>query len=220
MENLQNKNESQRDYDKKPIVINDYSRLFAFVFNIVMFVSTLIGAICLMIYKNKFGMYIAGIYILIMCLIFLGIGISNFRKFYLNPNFKFTLLNDKILESKNPEIEINLTKEVFVGLTYIAMDDKNSKFTGSFLSVVVFPINIFIIQPILIISKILFHFIRDGEFWLFDSFIVIDNDGKFINIMATNIKEFDDLKKYFKQKFGIDEFSNYYFFNYSYKFKE
>ena len=61
---------------------------------------------------------------------------------------------------------------------------------------------------------------QDGEFWLFDSFIVIDNDGKFINIMATNIKEFDDLKKYFKQKFRIDEFSNYYFFNYSYKFKE
>ena len=113
MENLQNKNENQRDYDKEPIVINDYSRLFAFVFNIIMFVSTLIGAIYLMIYKNKLGMYIAGIYILIMCLIFLGIEISNFRKFYLNPNFKFTLLNDKILESKNPEIEINLDKDTF-----------------------------------------------------------------------------------------------------------
>ena len=218
MENLQNKNENQRDYDKEPIVIKDYSRLFAFVFNIIMFVSTLIGAICLMIYKNKFCMYIAGIYILIMCLIFLGIEISNFRKFYLNPNFKFTLLNDKILESKNPEIEINLNKEIFVGLTYIAMDDKNSKFTGSFLSVVVFPINIFIIQPVLIISKILFHFMRNGEFWLFDSFIVIDKNGKFINIMATNKQEFENLKRYFKQRLEIDKFPSFYFFNYTYKF--
>ena len=218
MENLQNKNENQRDYDKEPIVINDYSRLFAFVFNIIMFVSTLIGAIYLMIYKNKLGMYIAGIYILIMCLIFLGIEISNFRKFYLNPNFKFTLLNDKILESKNPEIEINLDKDTFVGATYIGMDDKNFKFNGNFLSVVVFPINIFIIQPILIISKILFHFMRNGEFWLFDSFIVIDKNGKFINIMATNKQEFENLKRYFKQRLEIDKFPSFYFFNYTYKF--
>ena len=89
---------TKRNYDLEPIVIKDYSRLFAFVFNIIMFVSTLIGAICFMIYKNKFGMYIAGIYILIMCLIFLGIEISNFRKFYLNPNFKFTLLNITVLK--------------------------------------------------------------------------------------------------------------------------
>lgn len=215
-----NINSKLRDYDINPLVIKDYSRLFPFVFNMICYIFCVILAIYFMIEKHNLGMYIGGTHVIIGCLIFGGIELFKFNKFYCNPNFKFILSNNKILETKNSEIIIDLDKSE-VGLTYIAMDDKNAKYNkesfiiGWFL---VFPANILFIQPVLIISKILFHLINSGEFMLFDSFIVVDDNGKFINIMANNKKEFAELKQYFWQTLKINKFEPTLFFHYTYQF--
>ena len=68
-----------------------------------------------------------------------------------------------------------------------------------------FPLSITIYFFILII-KIIFHFYINGfkSYRFFDSILIYDSDGNFINILPTTIEEREKIKGYFLEKLNID----------------
>lgn len=217
VENLQNKNDNQRDYDKDPIVIKDYNSIFQIIsFCVALFFI----AIHFFIYGDRDSFLNLKNYIFFVFPFFvLPILISNFKS--LKNTIKFT--DEKILYFSDEEIieEILLDKITEIKKTIDARQNKSQKmpsyakylllFLFCFVGYLAVTQNIKIIFIGAIfcffgfpLFKYGFHFYKDKakSYELFDNFIFFEND-KFINVMPIDSQQKTEIENFIFEKFNI-----------------
>ncbi len=204
MEEFKNDNQSlQRDYDKEPIVIEDYNYIFEAMFYIL--------SIFIVIYyyfinphnaqnelsRKFFFMHAIFIIIIPGLLYYLKLAKSK-RKIILNNNFIILKENEEIL------IQVDIKKIIKINKTFNDYYSKTQETEGVW-ALFSYCLTLVII-PILIINKFIFHVFKGGlkSYNFYDSIIVFDNEENFINIMPILSEEHESLRKYFLYKQNID----------------
>ena len=186
-----------RDYDKRPIVIKDYNSIFMFI---EFLPTTIICFIASFFHSNK------------IILIFL---VSQAFYFYIRPYLFYgrkriiKMSNEKIefLQNNEPIETINLNEKFEIYKTYDDYYHKSQNLSNlqkkvKWISVVLLWIAYY---PFFFLSKTLFYFFKTkGTFYKFYDCIIIFQDDKVLNILATSRFERALVKKYFLDKFKID----------------
>ena len=186
-----------RDYDKRPIVIKDYNSIFMLLVAMPWLISSFYF---LFTHHNKaaFSFLIAQtFYFNIRPYIFSG----RKRSVKLSNNKIEFLQADNIIES------INLDEKFEIYKTYDDYYHKSQNLSNlqkkvKWISVVLLWIAYY---PFFLLSKILFYFFKTkGTFYKFYDCIILFQDDKVLNILATSRYERALVKKYFLDKFKID----------------
>ena len=186
-----------RDYDKRPIVIKDYNSIFMFI---EFLPTTIICFIASFFHDNK------------IILIFL---VSQAFYFYIRPYLFYgrkriiKMSNEKIefLQNNEPIETINLNEKFEIYKTYDDYYHKSQNLSDfqkkvKWISILLLWIGHY---PFFLLSKILFYFFKTkGTFYKFYDCIIIFQDDKVLNILATSRFERALVKKYFLDKFKID----------------
>lgn len=194
----------QRDYDKDPIVIEDYNPLFSVL--IVLVVSIwFFGTYFLTSTKHSsHSMYwlahFAG-YSFIPVVAFYFYFRKSKRKVVMENNVITYRENTKILESifLNEISDIRRTFNDY----YRKEQNRNPDYTiRIFLGRLLAPIE----YVILLINKMLFHLVKNGlsTYRVFDAILVMTADGRVINILPTNNKEYEMVCNYFLEQMTTD----------------
>ena len=186
-----------RDYDKRPIVIKDYNSIFMFL---EFLPTTIICFIASFFHSNK------------IILIFL---VSQAFYFYIRPYLFYgrkriiKMSNEKIefLQNNEPIETINLNEKFEIYKTYDDYYHKSQNLSDfqkkvKWISILLLWIGHY---PFFLLSKILFYLFKTkGTYYKFyDCVLVLQND-KVLNILATSRYERALVKKYFLDKFKID----------------
>ena len=186
-----------RDYDKRPIVIKDYNSIFMFLVAMPWLISSFYF---LFTHHNKaaFSFLIAQtFYFNIRPYIFNGHKRS--IKLY-NKKIEF-LQADNIVESINLDEKFEIYK-TFDDYYHKSQNLSNLQKKVKWISVVLLWIAYY---PFFLLSKILFYFFKTkGTFYKFYDCIILFQDDKVLNILATSRYERALVKKYFLDKFKID----------------
>ena len=186
-----------RDYDKRPIVIKDYNSIFMFLVAMPWLISSFYF---LFTHHNKaaFSFLIAQtFYFNIRPYIFSG----RKRSVKLSNNKIEFLQADNIIESINLDEKFEIYK-TFDDYYHKSQNLSNLQKKVKWISVVLLWIAYY---PFFLLSKILFYFFRTkGTFYKFYDCIIIFQDDKVLNILATSRFERALVKKYFLDKFKID----------------
>ena len=186
-----------RDYDKRPIVIKDYNSIFMLLVAMPWLISSFYF---LFTHHNKaaFSFLIAQtFYFNIRPYIFSG----RKRSVKLSNNKIEFLQADNIIES------INLDEKFEIYKTYDDYYHKSQNLSNlqkkvKWISVVLLWIAYY---PFFLLSKILFYFFKTkGTFYKFYDCIILFQDDKVLNILATSRYERALVKEYFLDKFQID----------------
>ena len=199
----------KRDYDKEPIIIEDYNSLFLFL----LMASFLPLCIFVYIYNpfnvEKTDSFARNLLIIIPLMIFPYMS-SYFRakgkrKIVLeNRSIKF--LHENILIE---EIEVSKTSEIKKTYSDIYHKSQYPNIIGKIGWFLAIPLLAYFFGYLVLLMflglylyivfiKYLFHKIKDKsyKFRLFDSVIIYDNE-KFINILPITNKDYEDVKNYF-----------------------
>ena len=199
----------KRDYDKEPIIIEDYNSLFLFL----LMVSFLPLCIFVYIYNpfnvEKTDSFARNLLIIIPLMIFPYMS-SYFRakgkrKIVLeNRSIKF--LHENILIE---EIEVSKISEIKKTYSDIYHKSQYPNIIGKIGWFLAIPLLAYFFGYLVLLMflglylyivfiKYLFHKIKDKsyKFRLFDSVIIYDNE-KFINILPITNKDYEDVKNYF-----------------------
>lgn len=186
-----------RDYDKKPIVIKDYNSIFSCLFSLPFVLGCFIA---LFVFENK---------IVISALIgqMFFIHIRPYTFYGRKRSVKLT--NDKIefLQDGHLIDSINLCEKFEIYKTfddYYHKTQKLDKFANFFRFISVPVSYLLYYLPILIIKFLFYFFKTKGTFYKFYDCIIIFQDDKVLNILATSRYERALVKKYFLDKFQID----------------
>ena len=186
-----------RDYDKRPIVIKDYNSIFMFLVAMPWFISSFYF---LFTHHNKaaFSFLIAQtFYFNIRPYIFSG----RKRSVKLSNNKIEFLQADNIIESINLDEKFEIYK-TFDDYYHKSQNLSNLQKKVKWISVVLLWIAYY---PFFLLSKILFYFFKTkGTFYKFYDCIILFQDDKVLNILATSRFERALVKKYFLDKFKID----------------
>ena len=186
-----------RDYDKRPIVIKDYNSIFMFLVAMPWLISSFYF---LFTHHNKaaFSFLIAQtFYFNIRPYIFSG----RKRSVKLSNNKIEFLQADNIIESINLDEKFEIYK-TFDDYYHKSQNLSNLQKKVKWISVVLLWIAYY---PFFLLSKILFYFFKTkGTFYKFYDCIIIFQDDKVLNILATSRFERALVKKYFLDKFKID----------------
>ena len=186
-----------RDYDKRPIVIKDYNSIFMFLVAMPWLISSFYF---LFTHHNKaaFSFLIAQtFYFNIRPYIFSG----RKRSVKLSNNKIEFLQADNIIESINLDEKFAIYK-TFDDYYHKSQNLSNLQKKVKWISVVLLWIAYY---PFFLLSKILFYFFKTkGTFYKFYDCIIIFQDDKVLNILATSRFERALVKKYFLDKFKID----------------
>jgi len=208
-------NNKQRDYDKEPIIIEDYNYIFYIMYLII-------GALIIFyIYSiNPFGhddshsrthRFNFVIFIVIVPGLFYYYRIMKSKRDILLTNNKITFREKDIIIE-----EIDISNIKFIKKTFHDYYIKGQEATEieSLLLYILLPI----ILPIQLINKFLFHFFKDGfkSYKLFDSIILFDKNDKFINILATTNNQYNELEIYMKNIAKVDLKTTEKFFKFNY----
>lgn len=195
----QNTNPSTpRDYDKDPIVIEDYNYIFYPLFIVWAALLVLYWFISDMSIINettqryRFFHFIGVIFIPI---IFLVIQMKKQKRIIKCNNIEIAYFeNEKVIE------RISLNNIETIQRTFNDYYIKNQQSKGLFYVIVILLSPIYLI--ILMINKFLFHAITDffRSYKLFDAIIIFDKNGNFINILPTKYHEYKELETYFTEK--------------------
>ena len=186
-----------RDYDKRPIVIKDYNSIFMFLEFLPIAIICFIASF---FHDNK------------IILIFLT---SQTFYFNIRPYLFYgrkrslKIYNKKIefLQASNIIESINLDEKFEIYKTYDDYYHKSQNLSDfqkkvKWISVVLLWISHY---PFFLLSKILFYFFKTkGTFYKFYDCIILFQDDKVLNILATSRYERALVKKYFLDKFKID----------------
>ena len=186
-----------RDYDKRPIVIKDYNSIFMFLLHIPL-VAILLA----------FGVFKGATFLI--CLM-----VSHIFFIYIRPYLFYgrkrivKLTNEKIefLQAGNIVESINLDEKFEIYKTYDDYYHKSQNLSNfqkkvKWISVVLLWISHY---PFFLLSKILFYFFKTkGTFYKFYDCIILFQDDKVLNLLATSRYERALVKKYFLDKFKID----------------
>ena len=186
-----------RDYDKRPIVIKDYNSIFMFLVAMPWLISSFYF---LFTHHNKaaFSFLIAQtFYFNIRPYIFSG----RKRSVKLSNNKIEFLQADNIIESINLDEKFEIYK-TFDDYYHKSQNLSNLQKKVKWISVVLLWIAYY---PFFLLSKILFYFFKTkGTFYKFYDCIILFQDDKVLNILATSRFERALIKKYFLNKFKID----------------
>jgi len=186
-----------RDYDKRPIVIKDYNSIFMFLVAMPWLISSFYF---LFTHHNKaaFSFLIAQtFYFNIRPYIFSG----RKRSVKLSNNKIEFLQADNIIESINLDEKFEIYK-TFDDYYHKSQNLSNLQKKVKWISVVLLWIAYY---PFFLLSKILFYFFKTkGTFYKFYDCIILFQDDKVLNILATSRFERALVKKYFLDKFKID----------------
>ena len=186
-----------RDYDKRPIVIKDYNSIFMFLVAMPWLISSFYF---LFTHHNKaaFSFLIAQtFYFNIRPYIFSG----RKRSVKLSNNKIGFLQADNIIESINLDEKFEIYK-TFDDYYHKSQNLSNLQKKVKWISVVLLWI---VYYPFFFLSKTLFYFFKTkGTFYKFYDCIIIFQDDKVLNILATSRSERALVKKYFLDKFKID----------------
>ena len=186
-----------RDYDKRPIIIKDYNSIFMFLLHIPL-VAILLA----------FGVFKGATFLI--CLM-----VSHIFFIYIRPYLFYgrkrivKLTNEKIefLQDGHLIESINLCEKFEIYKTYDDYYHKSQNLSNlqkkvKWISVVLLWIAYY---PFFLLSKILFYFFKTkGTFYKFYDCIILFQDDKVLNILATSRYERALVKKYFLDKFKID----------------
>lgn len=196
-------NTNQRDYDKYPIIIEDYNYLFEAMFYILS-----IFIILYLYFINPYNahnelsrkfFFMHAIFIIIIpgLLYYLKLAKSK-RTIILNNNFITLKENEQML------IQIDIKKIIKINKTFNDYYSKTQETEGfwALFSYCLTPITI----TMLIVNKFIFHVFKGGfkSYTFYDSIIAFDNEENFINIMPILSEEHESLRKYFLLKQNID----------------
>ena len=186
-----------RDYDKRPIVIKDYNSIFMLLVAMPWLISSFYF---LFTHHNKaaFSFLIAQtFYFNIRPYIFSG----RKRSVKLSNNKIEFLQADNIIESINLDEKFEIYK-TFDDYYHKSQNLSNLQKKVKWISVVLLWIAYY---PFFLLSKILFYFFKTkGTFYKFYDCIILFQDDKVLNILATSRYERALVKKYFLDKFKID----------------
>jgi hypothetical protein len=200
-----NKQTMLRDYDKEPIVIEDYNPLF-----LALWTLTGIPLVILIYIFNPGGTSSQSlsfnVFIILPMLMFPYIygyiKTKKKRKIKLLNNEIILFHNDVILETINLN-DITELRKTFSDLYHKSQHPNDF---GRLMSYILFPIAIYM-NIALLVNRLLFHIYKDGfkSYRLYDAIIVFA-DKKFINILPITQNEYNEVKKYFytKKKVNID----------------
>ncbi|MCX6062056.1 MAG: hypothetical protein NT103_07405 [Campylobacterales bacterium] len=198
-------NAQLRDYDKDPIVIEDYNYIFyplfigwAALLVLYWFISDM-SIINEITQRYRFFHFIIVIFI---PMIFLIIQMKKQKRIIRCNNTEISYFeNEKVIE------RISLDSIETVQRTFNDYYIKNQQSEGLFYVVVILLSPIYLI--ILVINKFLFHAITDffRSYKLFDAIMIFDNKGNFINILPTKYREYKELEIYFTEK-SISDINN------------
>ena len=186
-----------RDYDKRPIVIKDYNSIFMFI---EFLPTTIICFIASFFHSNK------------IILIFL---VSQAFYFYIRPYLFYgrkriiKMSNKKIefLQNNEPIETINLNEKFEIYKTYDDYYHKSQKYKGAQekLRKWLVPIALISVLQIFKFVKWLFYLVKTkGSYYKSDDAVIIFQEYKVLNILATSRFERALIKKYFLSKFKID----------------
>ena len=186
-----------RDYDKRPIVIKDYNSIFMLLVAMPWLISSFYF---LFTHHNKAAfsfLIVQTFYFNIRPYIFSG----RKRSVKLSNNKIEFLQADNIIESINLDEKFEIYK-TFDDYYHKSQNLSNLQKKVKWISVVLLWIAYY---PFFLLSKILFYFFRTkGTFYKFYDCIIIFQDDKVLNILATSRYERALVKKYFLDNFKID----------------
>lgn len=203
----------QRDYDKDPIIIEDYNPLIRLL-DYILSLTFLITIIFILIPDITLGKIIKSITIIII------IAIPLFRIYLYAKDKRKILLNRKGISFLHDNfivefIDINsifVVKQTFSIIYHTSQEPTKLQKNFRYL---IFVFSIYN-DLCLLITKFLFHICKDGHksCRLYDSIIVMNQEG-IINIMPTTNAEYDEIKEYFKNilNIKIENLDIYYEFN-------
>lgn len=196
----QNTNPSTpRDYDKDPIVIEDYNYIFYVLY--VIWGGIIIAYMYLI---NPFGNtnHISKNFWFMHFIVMSALPIITFY-FQMKKSKRSIILNENdILFKENETVleRIELKNIESIHRTFNDYYRKNQEVEDwSVILIFAFlPINL----TIHLINKFLFHLYKNGlkNYKFFDSIIIFDDKSQFINIMPTTAYEYELIKEYFRKK--------------------
>jgi hypothetical protein len=205
-------NNTQRDYDKNPIVIQDYNTLFLFIIQI-----PIILFIIFMYIFNPYGNDLNRFNFLIVIPLMMAPYIKDYfnarnkRKIVLsNENITFYQEDkiiehidiDKITEIKKTYSDVYHKSQVrnqdFAVVSAFVFVPLFGYYTGLLLE---FTIIFLLMHFYNLISKVVFQIYNNKKlpFKIFDAIIIFEND-KFINILPTNELEYTQVRNYLLDK--------------------
>ena len=186
-----------RDYDKRPLIIKDYNSIFSCLFSLPFVLGCFIA---LFVFENKIvisALIGQMFFIHIRPYIFYGRKRS-IRLF--NKRIDF-FQNNHLVESINFDEKFEIYKTFD---DYYHKTQKLDKFANFFRFISVPVSYLLYYLPILIIKFLFYLFKTKGTFYKFYDCIIIFQDDKVLNILATSRYERALVKKYFLDKFQID----------------
>jgi len=208
-----------RDYDKEPIVIEDYNYVFGGMYLIV-------GALVVLYFYfiNPFGahnevsrdyFFTHAIFVVVIPGVVYYFQIKKAKR-------KIILTNENIIFKEGDAIITNIKVNHIesVKRTFNDYYMKNQK-AGDLESLFIFAFLVFNV-PILLMNKFLFHLFKGGikSYKFFDSIIIFDDKENFINILPTTKQEWDEIEIYFNNRLKVDLKNTKLFFKFNYDYKE
>jgi hypothetical protein len=209
-----NNQTKSRDYDKEPIVIEDYNYIFGFLFIIPL---TLIVLYAVFIKENNLSNFY--VYAILPAVMFpfyrIYFKARKKRKIILT-NTDIQFLHETIIleEIRVDEItDIRRTYSIYYHKSQIENDFHDS------LSIFFFPV-IVMVNLVFIVNKFFFHLYMNAlkGYKFFDA-IIIFSDEKFINILPTSKEEYEIVRSYFLDILNIDIKEINTFTKYSYTYE-
>jgi len=216
MSETQNTNPSTpRDYDKEPIVIEDYNYIFYILY--VIWGGIIIAYFYIM---NPFdnSNNISKDFWFLHFLVMSALPIITFyfqmkkskRTIILNENQIFFKENETVLE----QIELKHIDSIHRTFNDYYIKNQEVEDWSVILILVFLPINL----AIHLINKFLFHLYKSGlkNYKFFDSIIIFDDEGRFINIMPTTAYEYELITEYFRKNLNSNIHTAEIFFKFNY----
>ena len=186
-----------RDYDQRPIIIKDYNSIFMFLLHIPL-VAILLA----------FGVFKGATFLI--CLMVLHIFFIYIRPFLFYGRKRIVkLTNEKIefLQDGHLIESINLCEKFEIYKTYDDYYHKSQKYKGiqEKLRKWLLPIALISVLKIFKFVKWLFYLVKTkGSYYKSYDAVIIFQEDKVLNILATSRFERALIKKYFLNKFKID----------------
>lgn len=195
----QNNPSTLRDYDKDPIVIEDYNPLF-----LALFAFSAIPIIILIYIFNPGGTsedsLARNVFVILPLLIFpyiYGYFKAKGKRTIVLNNSEIKLLDNSYAIEKISLAEITDIRRTYSDLYHKSQYEGDF---GKFLSILFLPF-VVIRHCILIVSKFLFHILLDRKSqYRFNDAIIIFSDEKLINILPKTSAEYKDIEDFFSQK--------------------
>lgn len=191
-------NAQMRDYDKDPILIEDYNPIFHLP---VIFIA---GAIFLYfeISFQKSGNPMGFWALTFFPALFFYFSLRKAKRV-------IVMKNDSILYQENEQIleliQVNENKDIERTFNdfYLKKQEMNPDWTiRIWLSKIISPIE----YLFLLVSKFIFHLVKNrlAAYRVFDAILVTTEDKRIINILPTNNSEYEMVRRYFLEKCTVD----------------